>query len=258
MKKRKRRRKKLITVYIARAVAALIALIMITLMFCGCLYIRDLFKKEDKPAEEPNISTDANVGSKVEKENKSTESPYSDVRIVIDAGHGGNDGGTVSGDIIEKDINFAIALKVQAALEEQGVTVIMTRTYDDYVSLDDRVYTANQSDADLFVSLHCNYFEDDSSVDGLETFYCANAEGSQRFAESIADVARQQDEIAVRGATQNAYYVTRHTTMDAILIEMGFMSNTTECQKLISENYQSLLAQTIVDGILQVFHNEDL
>lgn len=256
---RTKRRKQLISTYIARAVVALVLIIMITLMICGCLYIRDLFTKDDSGKNEPKVEADADVSS-----NKDTEEEpdvpdvpqYPDVSIVVDPGHGGNDGGTSNGDIIEKGINLEIAFKVQALLEKHGVEVIMTRDYDDYMSLDERVIAANQTTADLFVSLHCNYFEGDDSVDGLEAFYCPNAEGSQKFAESIANAARERDEIAVRGATANSYYVTRHAKMDAILIEMGFLSNPIECDKLVSGDYQNVLAEAIVDGILQVFEEE--
>ncbi|MBQ8804362.1 MAG: N-acetylmuramoyl-L-alanine amidase [Tyzzerella sp.] len=262
-KKRRRKRKSIITVYIARAAVAIVLLIMLILMFCGCLYIRDWFRKDDADKNEPKVEADGDVDSIKKEDTSSEDEPelpqYPGVSIVVDPGHGGNDGGTSStdGTVIEKEINLSIASEVQALLKKHGVEVTMTRDYDVYMSLDERVVAANQTNADFFVSLHCNYYEGDASIDGLEAFYCSNAAGSQKFAESIADAAKQIDEIAVRGATQNNYYVTKHTSMDAVLIEMGFLSNPTECEKLTSSDYQKVLAQAIVDGILQVFDEQN-
>lgn len=264
-KKRRRSRKRIIQVYIARTIVALILLIMVVLMFCGCLYIRDLFRKDETSNNKPKVEADADKEKDIEKDTSNDSEdepdlPYAGYSVVLDPGHGGIDGGTMSDDelIVEKDINLAIATEIQALLKAQGIKVILTRDDDSFPSLDDRVVIANKSSADLFVSLHCNYFEDDSSVDGFEAFYCPNAAGSKKFAESIADAARQRDEIAVRGATENSYYVTKHSKMDAILIEMGFLSNATEAQKLASSDYQKTLAEAIVDGILQGFDNENV
>ena len=269
-RKERLRRKRIIRAYIARGIVITVLVIMLVLMFCGCLYIRDLFKKDeatqpqaeaqtelqDNEAAEPVQDTETDPEPEVDEPESYKQ--YPGITIVIDPGHGGNDGGTTSpdGTIIEKDVNLATSNEVAALLEKHGINVIMTREIDDYMSLEERAYFSSQQTADLFVSLHCNFFEGDESIDGLEAFYCKKDEASRIFAESIAAAVEKQEEIELRGATENNYYVTRHAGMDAILIEMGFFSNPVECEKLGSPDYQKLLAKTIVEGILAAFDSQ--
>ena len=269
-KRRIARQKAIRRAYIARAIVAVILLLMLTLMFCGCLYIRDLFRKDDVVQPESVVESqdtesdyevskpDADTEEEPELEQEIVYTQYPGVSIVVDPGHGGNDGGTTgnNGAIIEKEINLAVSLEVKDLLEKHGVNVILTRDTDDYMSLEERAYFSSQTSADLFVSLHCNYFEGDESIDGLEAFYCRNADESRIYAESIAAEIAKNDTIALRGATENNHYVTRHAGMDAILIEMGFLSNPTECAKLSSPDYQKLLASSIVNGLLAAFESE--
>ena len=199
MSKRKIKRKSLIRVYVARAIAVIVILTMLILMFCGCLYIGEhLFKKDDavqseeqkedtekapeqgdgdeQPEEEPVSSTKA--------EDLAPSTKYTGYAVMIDPGHGGNDGGTSNGDVIEKDVNLNVSLKLAEFLKSQGIEVFMTRDADNYVSLEERVYKTNQTTADFFVSLHCNYFEEDASMDGFEAFYCIDSP-ADIYAENI-------------------------------------------------------------------------
>ncbi len=269
-RKEKLRRKKIIRAYIARTIVGVILVTMLVLMFCGCLYIRDLFKKDN--ASQPKVdsqiepqddevaepSEDPAPVQEPEEDEPESYKQYPGISIVIDPGHGGNDGGTTSpdGTIIEKEINLNVSNKVASLLEKHGINVIMTRESDDYMSLEERAYFSSHQTANLFVSLHCNFFEGDESIDGLEAFYCKKDEDSRIFAESIVEAVSKQETMELRGATENNYYVTRHAGMDAILIEMGFLSNPTECAKLGSDEYQELLAKTIVEGILAAFDSQ--
>ncbi|MFR2466197.1 MAG: N-acetylmuramoyl-L-alanine amidase family protein, partial [Clostridia bacterium] len=87
-------------------------------------------------------------------------------RLVIDPGHGGNDGGNDQGEVKESVLNLEIALKLRNALREKApeIQVIMTREDDTYVSLEERAKLANELQADFFISIHCNSFQDDTSV----------------------------------------------------------------------------------------------
>lgn len=266
-RKERMKRQKMIRAYVARAIVALVLIIMLVLMFCGCLYIRDLFKKEDTSQAETNSQIAEEDATKEEPASTGGTDTDSDVEepesyeqypgfcVVVDPGHGGNDGGTVCPEdgIVEKEINLAVSKEVTSLLEKHGVDVILTRDYDDYMSLEERAYFASQQTADLFISLHCNFFEGDESITGLEAFYCKKDADSRIFAENIAKAVSKQSEIALRGATENNYYVTKHAGMDAILIEMGFLSNPVECEKLASPDYHKLLAESIVEGILTSF-----
>ena len=256
-KKRKRKRRSVIRVYVARAIALFIAFNMLVLMFCGCLYIRDHFFRKDKTQNiEQNDA--ASGGEDQEASNQPIKQPvvktdeYAEFSVVIDPGHGGNDGGTSNGDIIEKDVNLAISLKLAELLENKGVKVFLTREDDDFLSLEERAYHSNQATGDFFISLHCNYFEDDASITGFETFYPKNAD-ADIYAENIAKAAEESGVIDVRGAKENNYYVTRKVEMDAILVEMGFLSNDEESKKLASEDYQNTLAEVISKGIFTTF-----
>ena len=110
--------------------------------------------------------------------------PKGKPRIMIDAGHGGKDQGTSAGNVLEKDLNLQVAEKLAKELKKRGASVLLTRTDDTKIPLEERAAMANEKEADLFVSIHCNYCEDDSSVQGLECYY---REGSDEAQKLVAD-----------------------------------------------------------------------
>ncbi len=242
---RKRKKlKRLIIAYLLRAIVILIPIIMIILMVCGCLYIYDKFTNE---ADMIDIYAD-NDATPV------TSAKYNVPKfcVAIDAGHGGSDGGTVSGEVIEKDINLSVALKLKAILEDNKIEVVLTRSSDENISLAQRTSIANDFSADFFISLHCNYYEDDAQIAGLECYYNSpDAMKSKAYAESIINAVSLSNDIKARDAKAEGYYVLRNTQMPAVLVEMGFLSNYSERQKLLSDDYQEILSQRIAEGILQ-------
>ncbi len=126
-KKQHRKRKKfkrLVIAYLLRAVVILIPLIMIILMVCNT-----------------NTYTDTNTGNGAAPIT-STADYVSKFCVIIDAGHGGSDGGTVSGKIIEKDINLSVALKLKTILEDNNIEVILTRNSDEKMNLAQRTSVA--------------------------------------------------------------------------------------------------------------------
>jgi N-acetylmuramoyl-L-alanine amidase len=94
--------------------------------------------------------------------------------VVVDAGHGGGDGGAVWNGIVEKNLALTLALKLKAQLEKLGIDVQMTRSKDVFVSLENRAALANRVKADAFVSVHLNSAGNESGVRGIETYYCLN------------------------------------------------------------------------------------
>ena len=112
--------------------------------------------------------------------------------VVLDAGHGGEDGGTVEQAATEKEINLAVVLKLKELLEEQGIRVVLTRDKDIFMKLEERVQIANGEKADLFISIHCNYYEKDSSIYGLECYYCKSGEEGKHYAEKIMGNNRRE------------------------------------------------------------------
>lgn len=253
-KLRKRKIKRLIIAYLLRTIVILIPIIMMILMVCGCLYIYERFTKEDEKINKytdiyTDIYTDGNAGNDVAPVT-SIENTAPGVCIVVDAGHGGSDGGTVSGKAVEKDINLSVALKLKAILENDNIEVILTRSSDENMSLAERTSVANDSNADFFISLHCNYYEKDAQIAGLECYYNnSNATESKGYAESIINAVSLSEDIETRYAKTEGYYVLRNTQMPAVLVEMGFLSNYSESQKLLDDDYQESLAQRIAEGI---------
>ena len=249
-KLRKRKMKRLMIAYLLRAIVILIPIIMMILMACGCLYIYERFTKEDEKVNKyTDIYTDRNAGSDVVPV-ASAENNAPGFCVVVDAGHGGSDGGTVSGKAVEKDINLSVALKLKAILENDNIEVILTRSSDENMSLAERTSVANASNADFFISLHCNYYEKGAQIAGLECYYNnSNATESKGYAESIINAVSLSEDIETRYAKTEGYYVLRNTQMPAVLVEMGFLSNYSESQKLLDDDYQESLAQRIAEGI---------
>jgi len=194
--------------------------------------------------------------------------------IVIDPGHGGSDSGTRGTTGIEKEMTLDTAKRVQTDLQRAGVNVIMTRTTDHTVSLEDRCSLAESKHADVFVSIH---FNSGGSADGIET-YCLAPEGTpstanaahseggrsgderslgNRFdddnvwlAHCIQKSALQATRASDRGVRRSRFYVLRYAPCPAILIEGGFLSNRAEEQRILTPEYREQLAKAIAEGIL--------
>jgi N-acetylmuramoyl-L-alanine amidase len=210
------------------------------------------------------------------------------MRIVVDAGHGGWDLGTVGRrGLLEKDVVLEIAQRLGKLLESRlGADVILTRNDDNYIPLDERAGLANQSQADLFVSVHANY-SDLPSARGVETYYTnffsapsakdletreqnrgknASAavlspaelhdkiEQSRRLAASVqrslyGTLSVQNPGLRDRGVKEASYVVLTETAMPGILAEVSFVSSPADEQKLRSDGYREQIAEALYKGI---------
>jgi N-acetylmuramoyl-L-alanine amidase/putative methionine-R-sulfoxide reductase with GAF domain len=209
------------------------------------------------------------------------------MRIVVDAGHGGWDLGTVGKrGLLEKDLVLEIAQRLGKLLESRlGADVILTRNDDNYIPLDERAGMANQSQADLFVSVHANY-SDLPSARGVETYYTnlfssPNAkdletrdqsnrnpgvavltptelhdkiEQSRRLAASVqrslyGTLSAQNSGLRDRGVKAASYVVLTETAMPGILAEVSFVSSPADEQKLRSDGYREQIAEALYKGI---------
>ncbi len=171
--------------------------------------------------------------------------------IAIDAGHGGMDSGTYNGDVLEKNINLAIALALRDELKSRGYSVYMTREDDTYVGLQKRAEIVNAQDGVLaFVSVHQNAVDSDKNkIYGVET-WTYKRDGCGELAQMVVDHVCEVTGAKNRGAAfKTNLVVTSKTTMPAVLVECGFLSNDEECAKLNSEDYQKLIARGIADAI---------
>jgi N-acetylmuramoyl-L-alanine amidase len=211
------------------------------------------------------------------------------MRIVVDAGHGGWDLGTVGRrGLLEKDLVLEIAKRLGKLLESHlGAEVILTRNDDNYIPLDERAGMANQSQADLFVSVHANY-SDLPSARGVETYYTNffsapsgkdletrggtgssknpaaaalspadlhdRIEQSRRLAASVqrslyATLSADNPGLRDRGVKEASYVVLTETAMPGILAEVSFVSSPTDEQKLRSDGYREQIAEALYRGI---------
>jgi N-acetylmuramoyl-L-alanine amidase len=166
--------------------------------------------------------------------------------IVIDPGHGGADWGATDG-IKEKDAVMAIGVQVAAILEAHGIKAILTRNGDYFIGLDRRVEIARESKADLFVSIHANYYDRPEAM-GVETY--SYGSGS-RLAEVIQQSIVRRLAVVDRGSKTARYLVLRKSTIPAVLVETGFISNKLESAMLATPEYRNRMADAIARGILQ-------
>lgn len=165
-----------------------------------------------------------------------TEAASDSEVIVLDAGHGGSDPGTVWEDVYEKDINLAIAMKVEEILQDAGYTVIMTRTDDSAVYLRERVELAEYHDADAFVSIHQNALENDTVTSGIEV-YCneRSNQNSPALASAIHSALLGETGADDQGVENNStLFVVRRCSVPACLVETGFLTSASERQLLLS------------------------
>lgn len=166
--------------------------------------------------------------------------------VVIDAGHGGHDNGGQWGRVYEKHLALDTAFRLENKLKALGYQTVMTRRSDYFISLPQRVSTTNRYRNAIFVSIHYNYTWK-QQVSGLETFY-SSTEG-QRLAEYVQSSLIRRTRTVDRKAKYARFYVIRHCTLPAILVEGGFVSNTEERNRMKSAWFRETIAQGITDGI---------
>lgn len=187
--------------------------------------------------------------------------PMMDAKIVLDAGHGGWDPGktgTVGKN--EKDLNLAVTEKLADYLEIGGAEVILTRSSDDALGtgkrtdMAERKRIANESDADILVSIHQNAFPS-AKAKGAQVFYHNRSENGKLLAECVQENLRERvDGSNNRQAKESeSYYILKTTEIPAVIVECGFLSNGEEEKRLNDAGYQEKLAWAIYCGILDYF-----
>lgn len=191
--------------------------------------------------------------------------------IVIDPGHGGIDGGTNKDGILEKEINLDIGRKLRSLLEQKGYKVIMTR--DEDISLETldasgkgrhqrdlnaRVNIINNSNAQLFVSIHVNCNLKKPATDGAIVFYNNKYEQNKSLAYSIQkalnNIVVNNRKRTVHNPAQAKYFVLGNSDIPGVIVETAFISNKSERQELLKEKFREDTATAIVSGIEQYLH----
>lgn len=158
--------------------------------------------------------------------------------VCIDAGHGGRDSGAVNGSRYEKYDTLKLALLLKKSLQKSGVTVILTRSEDKYVTLQERTDLANSKEADLFISLHRNAFTN-SGANGVEAWVYLTATGeTHQYAALVLNELESVGIQVLRGLKQGNFHVTRETKMPSCLLELGFISNKKDNELFDEKIYQ--------------------
>lgn len=181
--------------------------------------------------------------------------------VVVDAGHGGFDPGKVgTQETLEKDINLAIAKKVESMLKESGYTVYMTRTEDKALcdesgkskkvtDLKKRVKLINDTEPAVAVSIHQNSYS--AGTSGAQVFYYTGSEQGKKLAEILQQTVKEvvgDDNHRVEKAN-GSYYMLKKITCPFAIVECGFLSNPSEESLLRDEKYQWKMAKGICEGI---------
>lgn len=195
--------------------------------------------------------------------------PVSNKVVVIDAGHGKPDEGAESSSgTTEAQTNLKIALKVQNLLEQSGCEVILTRSDDEAIydldsdtlrekkisDIQNRVKIGNESQADIFVSIHLNKIPQ-SQYYGWQTFYKQDNEDGKKLATCIQSnlnnsIQRENNRVPL---TIDNVYIIKHVEIPTAIVECGFLSNPEEEKLLLDDNYQNKLAWGIYTGIIDYF-----
>lgn len=171
------------------------------------------------------------------------------IKVCIAAGHGGSDPGAVRGSRKEKDATLKIAKKVGAKLKAKGISVLYTRTKDEFVSLKEQCAISNTWGSDVFLCVHVNAAENEKA-EGIETWhYKTVGQKTKSLAANVQTELIAATGAVNRGVKQGTFYVLKHTKAPAVLIECGFISNSAECRKLFNDAYQEKIATAIADGI---------
>lgn len=195
---------------------------------------------------------------------KSLETEQKSYTIVIDAGHGGIDGGAVSkSGVLEKELNLSVAKRLEELCRLSGINCVMTRS-DDRLVVDDsvkvkrkmhdlknRVAIAEGIEDSILVSIHMNNFPDER-YSGFQVWYSKNNESSRSLAAVLQTYARSfldlENTREIKAAGSSIYLLDR-TDSPAVLVECGFLSNPEECERLMTDEYQIELAMVILAAL---------
>ena len=183
--------------------------------------------------------------------------------VVIDVGHGGIDSGKVSADgVLEKDVNLAIAKKLKVLLEQEDVSVTLTRESDTglyhesdsnkkVADLQNRCALIEKTDPDCTVSIHQNSFPQ-QNISGGQIFYHRGSEAGKVAAAILQKaIGELQTENHRQPKANDDYYLLVHTDTPTVIAECGFLTNPEECELLCDEEYQEQLAWKLYMGIIR-------
>ena len=176
--------------------------------------------------------------------------------VVIDPGHGGIDPGAIGiGGIRETDVVLEVSKIVENLLSDKGVKVKLTRKNEINLDLPPRVSFANNTNADIFVSIHANASRGKKrGINGLETFYYRGGRGRLLAKKIQKQILRVSPGSPDRGVKQGRFYVIKNTSMPAVLVEIGFLTGRLDARRLEKAAHRKRLAYAIAKGILEYLY----
>lgn len=190
--------------------------------------------------------------------------------VIIDAGHGGEDGGAVGiNGTCEKELNLAIALELDALLRAEGISTRLTRDgdymlYDKFSNysghkksqdLAARLAIANEYENAIFVSIHMNSFPQEK-YSGLQVYYSENSTASKQLADIIQRLTAenlQPQNTRLTKASEGKIYLLKNIKLPAVLVECGFLSNSEECALLCRADYRHRLCMVLFSSVINYF-----
>lgn len=174
-----------------------------------------------------------------------------EIKVIIDPGHGEDDSGAAAGGKTEKDFVLSVSLKIQQKLKNhKHIKIQMTRTKDVFLELQERVNIAQKAKADAFISIHANSAVNGSAT-GTETFY--TRPNSLSLATIVHKHLIAATKLRDRGVKKGNFHVIRETTMPAILLEVGFISNSNDRAALFDPVFQDNVAERVAMGLCEYF-----
>ena len=188
----------------------------------------------------------------IKKEPKiSRKQPLKNIKIVVDAGHGGKELGAVSCcRNYEKDFNLSISKYLEKDLKELGANVYMTRNTDKFVSLNDRVRYTNEKNAQIFVSVHANSLPDSQNPQnhrGSSVYHYYDE--AKPLADSILNSVANSMDINTEGVKQASFAVVRNTSAVSVLVETAYVINPYDNELLMNDSFRQKYAKAIAEGI---------
>ncbi|NLB99451.1 N-acetylmuramoyl-L-alanine amidase [Jeotgalibaca porci] len=177
----------------------------------------------------------------------------SEATIVIDPGHGGADPGAIGDYMYEKQATVDTAAIIAQKLESVGANVILTRTGDESISLEERAYLSNSYGADLFISIHYDSTPEGVYATGTTTYYYADSDNY--VADLINDELSKNLPLPNNGSRFGNFLVLRENAQPAILLELGYMNNPDDVATFNTSHYQNLVADSILNALTDYFNN---
>lgn len=173
------------------------------------------------------------------------------INVVIDAGHGGKDHGATHDGFSEKDIVDAITAKIKSQNKNAEVLLHYTRSGDEFVTLNDRAARINEVKPDLVLSLHVTS-NANTAASGFEVF--VTKEGEQKgksleLAEKLSEKFKQNHGFKLRGVKEAPFYILKNSQAPAMVVELGFLSNSEDRKILTDDAQQTAIANTILEFV---------